>query len=545
MARFADRVDHFLRGHGVDSKDSDDWFEDELADARSGMLHWSIICRDLNRFAAVHLESEFSDWVEIDFPPGSGPSEVRKALHSAAEHSDGWSPINPLEKWDPDRRFDKYRDYFEVSKKNPSNSAPIIVRLRLQSETPDPVAVPGQSLHLWLRADPDTVVPEDLDEAIGYFRRFYKRYNELFQRLLRRSASASVGQSSTLHDFSKDLNALDIQMERYQRFLADERTKFGSLIERLEKLPAQEPGTNETHKKISLGLRAILDQYGLPALDLQMLTRFQMMHMKAENARSLYEQPQFCVERLNRGSKADIARVVNFLVWMRSHEWVDPARTWEQGQDFDAWGRIFVYENRDNPANVHVIELARHLFSDLGVQIEELGECFPRPLLRCIRHTGQEAVEVGPDEPFLWPEHNGHPVRPSVYGFLPLFVFSLRAAYLHTYVATLETGKNARSKSELSRRLPDGRHPNQRYITLQPSFIRGEQGSISNYQLAIRFPATLMASRTLLPSLPLGDWSGHMETYSPLVSLWRPSLSLERGKGDIGESEFVITLSSR
>jgi hypothetical protein len=393
----------------------------------------------------------------------------------------------------------------------------------------------------WL---PTTMLPSSPDELEAFGHATMSRLSEAEKRIAAiryyQEANRLKGVLESKHDYSKDLNSNDIRMDRYERHVKKEREKLQTLIEKTSALETID-ASGRAKSSVVEGLKEVHREYGVPLLDLMALTRYQMMRQKAKDASSLYEEPQFCVERLIDGTKNDLVRVVNLLVWMRSPEWIDPARaSQENGRDFAAWGRIFAYET---VASNHLSRIAEHLFHNLGFQLEELDHYFPRPLLRCLVPQDGGERESALTEPFLWPQHEGNPVRPHLFGFFPLFVEAMRSAYLHAYAATLDRVLTIGRKQDVPRRAVGVQHPFQQFITLRPIWRLEADGRVRDYRLKISFSGPPSPTAPSIATLPLGDWHSETACFQRLVSQWKASEATEVIAGQQAPA-FSITIAS-
>lgn len=469
----------------------------------------------LNTFAASLLESEFEQILREDYTGGDPFSFVAQTLRRI----DGWelgkSTLGP----DADRQhieIDLRKNFFA----DPAGSDRAYV-VALDDWTVLPAVVPKTFRIRLNRRLRDSIKTTNLHRQ-------------------ERLTAQSQGSLASKHDYSKDLNSNDIRMDRYERHVKQEREKLQTLIEKTSALETTDASSTAKAFVVE-GLKEVHREYGVPLLDLMALTRYQMMRQKAKNAGSLYEEPQFCVERLIDGTKNDVVRVVNLLVWMRSPEWIDPARApQENGRDFAAWGRIFAYET---VASNHLSRIAEHLFHKLEFQLEELDHYFPRPLLRCLVPQDGGERESALTEPFLWPQHEGNPVRPHLFGFFPLFVEAMRSAYLHAYAATLDRVLALGRKQDVPQRAVGVQHPFQQFITLRPTWRLEADGRVRDYRLKISFSGPPSPAAPSSATLPLGDWHSETACFQKLVSQWKASAATEVIAGQKAPA-FSITIAS-
>lgn len=441
MSRFANAATAFLRGNPSGQFDDDDWFAPDKARSTCdlsckhlGRMHWETIRRNLNRFAQICYESEFDEWLDIEFPDNASHADVRRALESAAKHADGWTPVDcpqRQEKSQTDTKTKSARDYTKYFK--PYNDGRT-VHLKLQSKTRNPGDRPEERLDLCLQADPDTIIRGTEREKDNYFLCLYKRYNHLYQHLLQRLTISGKGQQSGLlesaHDYSRDLNMLDSHLAGFSADFLRMRNE----VESIECRSVEE---------FRRGVLERVDQLRLPEERWLLAARFMMAHQRTLTEGRLYEQPEWCLNLIKRGTRGALYRLIKLLVWLPISwkEHVDFAAIKESGDEHDSaeselgreglsdWARLFAYDERGRDAEVDdaLGEYIRHLFCVEQITEVRFWQLHPPPQL----NPGTPMTT-----PLLWQgldQNRGQRWKPTA-TLCPLLVFSLRAAFQHAWL---------------------------------------------------------------------------------------------------------------
>ncbi|MBC7766652.1 hypothetical protein H7Y21_01500 [Arenimonas sp.] len=292
------------------------------------------------------------------------------------------------------------------------------------------------------------------------------------------------------HDYSKELNTADIRIDRYEKHIKQEKERLLEQIKTIESLITEtsDDKLKEGFASVIARLTEIHGQYGLPMLDLQAITRYNLMHWKLDQAGSLYEEPAFVTEKLLEGTKKDIVSSVNLLVWYRSPELTDA--TYAQklaGRDM----HIFAYDLGYKLESKVIDDIMKHLRADLNVSIEDMDHYIPRPLLKCFSPQDVEHDKVvDVNDQALWPIKDEKIIRPHMFGFMPTIIEVLRTAYRSAYLNTLSKTLKVQRPDELVRRQVNAGSPYQDYIEIKPKpiFKENDSDSLKSYELDIRFP---------------------------------------------------------
>jgi len=556
MSRFSDAAQRFLEVKPQTLHESD-WLAKEeikekcdLTSASLGKMHWETMRRDLNRFAQICYESEFDDWLDIEFPPNAGQEAVRNALRSAAEHTDGWTPIDcpspdcVRTNWESGLSTD-YSDYFFPCGSCGCGGHSVL--LKLKSETPDPGATPKQTLDFCLHADPDTIIPKDSNQRTAYFRRLYKRYNHFYQRLLRRAEIAAIGkqsgESKTFHDYSKDLNVLDDQLSRYASEAVDVRARVEVEAEGLLHSGSLSPGTAAALERIKREAARL----ATPKFDYILRLRFLMSHLRVKTEGRLYEAPEWCWKWVQSGTKRDIYLLVRALVWLPAgwSRFDEQRKTLPESARLDesfTWARLFLFDEDEGersgtpPLRAAIDKALTKLFINWGIKQRDYAECFPPPQLN---------PEADWRKQLLWAalgEAKNEALRTLLPAhLLPLMVFALRTAFEHSYLRMLMRVRNAGSLRDLPRQTP-------RAIRLWDEVGTG-------HRIHVDFPAAGLesdlnkepAADALTTELPYGHWSKHMNHYHRVAKPWCWHSRRIRGKLDPADADrwfYRITLEA-
>ncbi len=302
-------------------------------------------------------------------------------------------------------------------------------------------------------------------------------------------------ENSMRHDYSKDLNSMDILMDRFERYITEESEKIGDSIDNLMRLSDQ-----ITDKNLKNRIELVIDNlskvkkgYGAPALNLQALSRYNVMRWKLDNTGSLYEEPAFVAEKLRSGTKSDLIRSINLLVWQRSSKFLDDSSLENYadigGGDINIFQYEAAYKSDEIVAKIRAI--FKHIFTELELKKPIESEFFPRPLLKCFYPDNDDTYRIvtSAEEQVIWPVKNGEIIQPDTYGFFPCFIEILRTAYRCAYLRTLEKTLNFSDKNNL----PD-KSVLQEFIEIRPAFnFREDQpDSLQGYEMEVVFAAPFL-----------------------------------------------------
>ncbi len=275
----------------------------------------------------------------------------------------------------------------------------------------------------------DTILPTEHDDVVAYGFHLTQSVHQIYEMAsLKQARQVQDRLSGTLesaHDYSKDLNALDSQLARFSKELIDVRKCL------------QESKTEtaaETRKRLN-DLRVPEEWWLLRA-------RFMMAHQRTETEGRLYEQPEWCLDLIKRGTRGAIIRLIKLLVWhpIDWDEHVEHARKGLTEADMDAgqaelsprhlsdWSRLFSYDERGRNTLIDKMlgKYMRSLFVDEKIKEEHFW----------IRHAPPKLSGDSMLTQLLWAglENDGDGRWKPVGTLCPLLVFSLRAAYQHAWL---------------------------------------------------------------------------------------------------------------
>ena len=191
------------------------------------------------------------------------------------------------------------------------------------------------------------------------------------------------------------------------------------------------------------GVLERVDQLRLPEERWLLAARFMMAHQRTLTEGRLYEQPEWCLNLIKRGTRGALYRLIKLLVWLPISwkEHVVFAAIKETGDEHDSaeselgreglsdWARLFAYDERGRHAEVDnaLGEYIRHLFCVEKITEDRFWELHPPPQL----NPGTPMTT-----PLLWQgldQDRGQRWKP-IGTRCPLLVFSLRAAFQHAWL---------------------------------------------------------------------------------------------------------------
>jgi hypothetical protein len=367
---------------------------------------------------------------------------------------------------------------------------------------------------------PDTrVSPEGIPtESV----RLCKRFLELLRLAY---GQRRLGAISFAHDYAKDLNASDILLDRLR-----------SAIEKSKRIPEMVLD-HELRAAIANELEDLRFTYDAAALR----NRFMMAHLWAKTEGRLYEQPQWCVDRLMSGTKRGLYELIRCLVW----EPLGPGRgrrpeesPFPMESEVAEWHRLYghvdvgLYPDVDNLLSAYYAYCQHSQMTDAV-----FGDRHPPPDLNPADGLDDAILKdlsIGDGSRFLSP------------GLLPLLVFSLRTAFQHAWLSTFLAAA-ADWKQEV---LPGALKHRDSHIKPAKETIRLHgAASDSGYRITLLFPNPLAAGRVpsalidLPPqawgqerSFPFGDWDQQIAHYSGLTDPWKAD------PGQLSSDQFTVII---
>jgi hypothetical protein len=522
MVRFWEGLTTFLNGKEWISPllEEDSWFADIFKNGIRGQLHWEAMRRDLDDFVDAHYESEFDEWLDIEFHVGAGHADVQNALKEVAANTDGWreddcSDFKPVSDGNCPvgvnvevfkiylSRLQDYHEYFQL------NADGTVAKLKLQSETREPGRTPDHVYEFCLKKIKDTIIPPilppDGEVRIKYFRRLHKRYNHLYQRFLRRAEFAAAGKQSgfleSAHDYSKDVGSACLRLLDYSELFQKRRASLLKETERLSDLP--EPA-GEVAKAFKEHLAALE-----PArLEWFAATRFTYAHLQAHTTGALVAEPIECVRMLETGTLRSVYEIVRCLVWLPLHyagyKELEQKLRAENSPDLEnplTWCALFSYDMRPNKAT-------EKFHKNLGERIMGL---FLKEVIE-----GQDFVkrfrapEINPGTtdfaaPLLWKKQREESAARfgPIERLLPLFVYSLRFAFQCAWARALMIEK-------------PGHRP--------PIGLGARNIDAQTRQIFITFDIPVATELTRLEAIPYYmEWRQQMNHYNRAATFpWKP-----------------------
>lgn len=348
-----------------------------------------------------------------------------------------------------------------------------------------------------------------------------------------REVGHGAGQSTTFHDYSKDLNVLEDQLLHYT---ADVKRMRQGVEEEAEALLASEslpPAARES-------VQRMVDQVGClgdPDIDYMLRLQFLMSHLRLKTEGRLYEAPAWCWKLLESGKKRDIYLILRALVWRPfGWRWYDEkAKSLSEStgaSDSSNWSRIFLSEgvflfgeDREEKEPRSVDEKVRQgvdsafskLFFQWHILKSDYEASFPPPTVN---------PDAGWDEQLLWimdeetREHHSRWLPPAK--LLPLFVFAMRTAFEHAFLRNLLRVLDVDAVETLRGQKP-------RSILLNESKGPDPGGARIHHRIRIGFPAIGLEPDLTTPLiggresivLPYENWTRHMHHYRHAASPWK------------------------
>lgn len=395
--------------------------------------------------------------------------------------------------------LDEYLNRTEAS--NPKQITYIAVRVRERGPT------------FIFRKLEDTILPSDPKYLQDYAYHVARTVKDLHKaadlREKEKKQSQQAGFLASAHDYSKDLNALDIRLGHYQTLLDSTRLEIKSDTAKLS-LPDQVHNFPEIADRIDLKL----DQLQQPQLNWMLQKRFLISHQRTQTENRLYEQPEWCMQFVQGGTLRDLYHLCKVLVWLPvGHQGYKKLAEEEPDQFSDSWNwaRLFAFEEGDSSDQgkrlaVKLASVIRERFQRGNYTNKDFTNDFPPPTLKS--HP-QESLDIQ----LLWSgfqsgkiEDRWLPIR----GLLPLLVFSLRAAFQHAWLRTVLDAA-------------EGNPGNAQRIRIHADEMEKDTGHRLHYLIHIDFPCpdSESAIKTNLSiNLPYGDWHKQVAHYRKLSFPW-------------------------
>jgi hypothetical protein len=507
-------------------------------DGSSLPLYREILRANLNDYSDSLAEHVLDEELKNYDPSldGNPLNYFRKQFH----HIEGW--IVEGDKGGGIEQHKYYRRELTLMENHSLSLSTLHIRL---GDERDPIVI--------LRPKWDTITPQcgeietpfERDyylRVVGWARSFWNGLNHIFEE---HRHGLQVGQSVAFHDYSKDLNALDWQVRHYADEVMAVKKEITGLIASLQ-------GTTLT-QEISAALTAMNIQsqrLGSPDFDFLLRLRFLMAHLRAQTEGRLYEQPEWCVQFLQSGTRRDIYMVLRALVWLPVG-WAQLKKQETQiaRQELSSplnWARLFAFEEEnDAPIETrwHVGEVIRKLFLQWRITERDFDDYFPAPIV----NTGSRW-----DDQLLWDSQRTADIDRSAWlppiRLLPLFVFSMRAAFQHAYLRTIFRALTVEQLQALPRSMREE-------IRISTSLGTQPKGAGIHYRIHLDFPAPVIPKTAAPPSapvilddLPYGNWKQQMSAYQHIVHPWGWYCEEVPGPASPQQndlSHFRITLESK
>lgn len=354
----------------------------------------------------------------------------------------------------------------------------------------------------------------------------------------KREEGVQRGESTTFHDYSKDLNVLEDQLYRYSKDVRSTREaveRQGQALLALESLP---PAARDLIQRVADEVKRLGD----PNFDYMLRLQLLMSHLRVKTEGRLYEAPEFAWRWLESGTRGDIYLILRAFVWRPfGWRWYDERLKSlpESVLDDDAmtWTRLFLFDEDREESEPRVMagsirnmisQVFRKLFFQWDISKADYEASFPPP-------------DLNPDadwrDRILWTMDDASithhlkwlpPVR-----LLPVFIFALRAAFEHAFlrnfmnVLAADSPKAVKGQKPLLIRIRESTGPN-------------PGGARIHHRIHIAFPALgleddlrpLAVGDREAATLPYDNWSRHIDHYRHVSHPWRWQVERVGGKLD-------------
>lgn len=488
--------------------------KNESAIAMAVQKNESAITMAVQNFASRASEERMRELIERPWTDAMSPATFTKLNYG---HYGGWEGVLESEtKFHPNSKipFSKIPFVFLKESKNgltptseneTSEITHIAIHIRANEEQ-------GQDLWLVFRRRLDTILPETDDYLKDYGYHIARSVNDLYQAARIRheeiQRSKFIGLIESAHDYSKDLNAVDMAFGRLGRSISEKKERIRGI------LTSSEPSINLVLQN--------LDDLSIDYDYSSLRDRFMMAHLRAGTEGRLYEQPQWCIDLLAKGTRGDIDQIIDLLAWEplgSSHYRKLAGNKSPSFEEVADWSRLFAYDEHGLHPEIDEV-LSRHLkrcFLDPAMSDDEFGRKHPPPVLN---PEYKERMDV----PLISVFSGEGSRRFALGGLFPLFVFSLRAAFQHAWLTTFL--KAAASPSCP----PNGLPPEA--VCLSESRLPPSD----DYRITLSFPdprsvKQIPAHNSRSTSLPWGNLDRELDRYKGLAGPWRSRVFSEPAGG--------------
>jgi hypothetical protein len=344
-----------------------------------------------------------------------------------------------------------------------------------------------------------------------------------------RREGQQAGFFESAHDYSKDLNALDSQLAHFSNGLSTTREYF------------QQTRT-ESVVKLLTEIQDRLEALRVPEEWWLLRARFMMAHQRTETEGRLYEQPEWCLDLIKKGTRGDLYRLIKLLVWLpiKWDEHVERARVRNgqhnesaeneselSGDDLADWARLFSYDERGRHPGIDAIlgQYMRYLFVGEKITKEAFAQRHLPPQLNREQKMSDPVLwcGLGESEPRRW--------KP-VGTLCPLLVFSLRAAFQHAWLDQF---------LQAALHFKDGKSMDL-FTPVTPSVTLDSIDDGTGFTIQFPNPNARINEKLLAAplELPWGTWQRDISHYRNLCHPWHANL-----KSNPTQNLFTIHIASR
>jgi len=491
-------------------------FPSEISNDKEPHASWLGLSFCVRKFATRLRQLQRREALEHRGRRGGGALELTKEL---SHYFTGWR--RSVLDWNPkfaDGEFFKHEDVDDTHRLAIDVSPTLGLGLDER----------GSHLPVLLEPLPGTIIPEDAKSREDYLVSQAEAVRAFYRDAARLEAERRLGKLSgevaSAHDYSKDLNALDSQLARFSKELSQTREHFQH---------ARTDSVADLQSEIQerLGALKVPEEWWL------LRARFMMAHQRTETEGRLYEQPEWCLDLIKRGTRGALIRLVKLLVWhpIDWEEHVKHASLTLSGPQMDEdqaelsprhlsdWSRLFSYDERGRYAEIDKIlgNYMRFMFVEERIEEEAFWTRHPPPKL-----NGDSLMTAQ----LLWADMpDGGKTRWRPVGTLcPLLVFSLRAAYQHAWLdGFLRAAVNWEGGASMKGFLPK-----------TPSVTLKSMDDGTGFYLTFPDPQTRIFENGRPGQmegkirLPWGTWERDLSRYEGLCHPWQRKLIREPASND-------------
>ncbi len=362
------------------------------------------------------------------------------------------------------------------------------------------------------------------------------------------------------HDETKELNIIEDSLYRYTRQIQEKVDKVSSKLESLSK-EVDEGGTNTTLAEVR---REILELKRVPNIDFMLRQQFMSSHIMVVTEGRYYQQPKWCTDLLESGTKSDIYLLLRALVWLpQGYDYIKGKGDYlnsEKGfNPSEEWRRLFVYgrdeeqrlglregklDSRDTTESKIAAALDK-IFYKWNISKSQFESIMPPPDLNPGIDFSDKETKI------IWNDFDINKINwLRTETFFPLFIYALRTAFEHAFAKQLLRVLDCDDIKQVPTNLPE---------TIILSSEKGDKpgGAGVHHLIHLDFPALGFEtglekeltdkSEDLDCKLPYDNWIKHRHRYRNISEPWK--IDIKRVSGSLGKNSnekwhYRLTLSA-